>query len=153
MYFYAKLASELRYHGTWWYALWLILKCGILLESKNEAAGHVPSPFRRDPHCTVLCNNWHLFAWQCKLARLFMFCVTGRCVDAMCFGFCVEATHFGSRVSTAPVLDTAKGYARPQPVFHRHGDRGHPYYDRVVIVVKHAGNLDGLLPKVLQVCH
>jgi len=31
---------EQAFHGTWWYAVWLILKSGVLLESNNRSLGH-----------------------------------------------------------------------------------------------------------------
>lgn len=31
---------EVAFHGTWWYAVWLILESGILLESNNRQLGH-----------------------------------------------------------------------------------------------------------------
>lgn len=31
---------EQAFHGTWWYAVWLILKSGVFLESNNRSLGH-----------------------------------------------------------------------------------------------------------------
>ncbi|CAK0797186.1 unnamed protein product, partial [Prorocentrum cordatum] len=31
---------EQAFHGTWWYAVWLVLDSGVLLESNDKASGH-----------------------------------------------------------------------------------------------------------------
>merc|ERR1719433_463460 len=31
---------ETAWHGTWWYAVWLILKSGVFLESNDRSLGH-----------------------------------------------------------------------------------------------------------------
>ena len=31
---------EVAYHGTWWYALWSIVECGVLCASSDEKLGH-----------------------------------------------------------------------------------------------------------------
>jgi len=36
----SKPGWEKAYHGTWWYAVWLILKSGIFLESNDRSLGH-----------------------------------------------------------------------------------------------------------------
>jgi hypothetical protein len=36
----AEADWETAFHGTWWYAVWMVLHTGIFLESNNKALGH-----------------------------------------------------------------------------------------------------------------